>query len=384
MTAQALARRTLTVLILCSMVACAPAVTPVATHSQTPVVEAPTRTPVAMSEGTPTASPKATPTQPAPPSPTASPTVAAQATATAMVTASAAPTLAPATATVLPIPAGVIPPATPASQWQPGGPDAVQRLSRYYASGVQGTIVERWFYSPALDRQVPYDIYLPPDYETANRRYPVLYMLHGGGAHRDEWLGYGLIDVADPQMRNGGLQPMIIVFPQGDTGYWTDNAGGGPRWGEYLWRDVVGQIDAAYRTAASPRSRAVGGVSMGGWGALSNSFVHPDVFGVAGAHSPSLPQDNGFRPVLGTGEEFLQKDPISLASTAAGLNSLQIWIDSGQVDEWLPRINELHNALASRGIAHTWQVNPGVHDYTYWMKHTLDYLRFYSTALARP
>jgi enterochelin esterase-like enzyme len=253
-----------------------------------------------------------------------------------------------------------------------------------YRNNLRGTITERLFYSPSLGKTEPYDLYLPPGYEQDTRRYPVLYMLHGGGGHRDEWLGYGLIDVADPAIAEGKLQPMIIVFPQGDDGYWANNAGGGPRWADYLWRDVVNHIDSAYRTLRSPAARAVGGISMGAWGALSGGFLHPDVFGVIGSHSASLPSDDGFRPVLGTGDEFKQKDPVTLAATAPGLAGLKIWIDVAIQDEWLPRNNELHHALADRNIPHVWQINPGVHDYTYWMQHTMDYLTFYSSALAGP
>ena len=121
---------------------------------------------------------------------------------------------------------------------------------------------------------------------------------------------------------------------------------------------------------------------MGGYGALSNSFLHPDVFGVAGSHSASIPQDDGFRPVLGTGDEFAEKDPVTLAKTAPGLGTLKLWLDISQEDTWVARDTEVHTNLADRGIPHTWQVNQGVHDYTYWMAHELDYLRFYAGSLA--
>jgi enterochelin esterase-like enzyme len=229
---------------------------------------------------------------------------------------------------------------------------------------------------------MPYVVYLPPGYDATTRRYPVLYMLHGGGGHRDEWLGYELQLVADKAIRDGVIQPMIIMFPQGDTGYYANNAGNGPLWGDYIWRDLPRHMDAAYRTLPSARSRAIAGNSMGGWGALSNSFLHPEVFSIAGAHSPSLPEDDGFRPVLGTGEEFTRHDPVSLARTAPGIAALHIWIDTGRDDMWVPRINELHNALAERGIAHHWEIVAGDHGYTYWMQRSIDYLRFYSSNLA--
>ena len=229
---------------------------------------------------------------------------------------------------------------------------------------------------------MPYVVYLPPGYDAATRRYPVLYMLHGGGGHRDEWLGYELHTAADKAMANGAIQPFIIMFPQGDTGYYANNAGNGPRWGDYIWRDLPRHMDAAYRTLPSARSRAIAGNSMGGWGALSNGFLHPDVFGVVAAHSPSLPRDDGFRPVLGTGQEFASHDPVTLATTAPRLDTLRIWIDVGRDDTWTPRVTELHDALAARGIAHHWEIADGDHGYEYWMPREPDYLRFYSSNLA--
>ena len=288
----------------------------------------------------------------------------------------------PAAPVALPTPTPLIQTIAGESLWQSSTVDAATRLSRY-TPGINGTLVERWFYSAELDRDMPYNVYLPPDYDVANRRYPVLYMLHGGGAHRDEWLAYGLVEVADREIHTGSLQPMIIVLPQGDTGYWVDNAGDGPRWGQYIWRDLVRHIDNTYRTLRMAQSRAIGGLSMGGFGALNNAFLHPNVFGVVGAHSSSLRPDDGTLPLLGTGDVYKQKDPISLAETQPGLERLQIYIDAGQEDPWLDRDIALHDALTARGIAHNWQVNPGGHDYTYWMTYLVDYLRFYGNALVR-
>jgi enterochelin esterase-like enzyme len=191
------------------------------------------------------------------------------------------------------------------------------------------------------------------------------------------------VDVADQEIRSGDIAPMIIIFPQGDDGFWTNHTGDGPRWGEYVVRDLVAHIDNTYRTLRSPAARAIGGLSMGGWGALHNAFLHPEVFGVVGAHSPSLRPDDGSLAFLGTGEEFASKDPISLARTQPGLDSLRIWIDSAQEDPWLDRDTLLHQILQDRGIEHIWQVYPGIHEWTYWHEHAIDYLRFYGNALAR-
>jgi hypothetical protein len=67
--------------------------------------------------------------------------------------------------------------------------DGVDRVSGYLGE-IDGSFHERWFYSAELDRDMPYYIYLPPDYGTAGRRYPVIYMLHGGGGDREEWVAF--------------------------------------------------------------------------------------------------------------------------------------------------------------------------------------------------
>jgi enterochelin esterase-like enzyme len=256
-------------------------------------------------------------------------------------------------------------------------------LTSPYLLPTQGTVRERWFYSPELDRDMPYYIYLPPDYGTADRKYPVLYMLHGLGGHREEWIAYGLINVVDQEITSGSLQPMIVVLPQGDKGYWTNHTGEGPLWGEYLYRDVVNMIDSTYRTIRAPQARAIGGLSMGGWGALSTAFLHPNIFGIVGAHSASLRPFDGELPYLGGAEEYATKDPLALAVAAPGIEGLRIWIDAGEEDAWAARSRQLSQELRDRGIDHILQIYPGGHDYTYWSEHTLDYVRFYGSSFAR-
>lgn len=272
---------------------------------------------------------------------------------------------------------------TPTPEPRPIEPSlALERVAPWLGP-IKGTLEERWFYSQALDREMPYWAYLPPDYGTAGRRYPVIYMLHGRGGHRDEWIHYGLVDVADREMRSGMLPPMIIIMPQGDRGFWVNHVSNGPRWGDYILDDLVAQVDTTYRTLRGPQSRAIGGLSMGGFGALTLAFTRPQVFGVVGAHAPSLRPPGSDIAFLGFGEEFAQRDPVALANTVPGAGFLRIWIDIDQEDPWLDRAKQLHDILLARKIPHIWQVFPGIHNYEYWSKHTIDYLRFYGSALAR-
>lgn len=257
------------------------------------------------------------------------------------------------------------------------GPEA--RVSRYVGP-IRGTLQNVRFYSPALDREMYYFVYLPHGYDQESRRYPVLFMLHGNSGSYEEWPGYGLVGAADRLMAVREILPVIIVMPQGDFGYWVNLAGGGPRYGDYTTQDLVRHVHAMYRVLPGPEHHAIGGLSMGGFGALSSAFRHPEIFGVVGAHSPSLPED-GSRDFLGSGAEFGKKDPIQLAARLDRLNELEIWIDVGDEDHWIQRVELLQRVLARRGIDHQWNVFPGEHWGGYWTEHIVDYLRFYDAAL---
>lgn len=244
-------------------------------------------------------------------------------------------------------------------------------------------IQEHTFHSPALDRDMSYYIYLPPDYAAnPTKRYPVLYMLHGMGGSNTEWLNYGLPGRANDMITAGQIAPMIIVLPQGDKSFWIDHADGGPRWGTYLVQDVVGEIDSHYRTLADRDHRAVGGLSMGGYGALTAAILHPDVFGVVGAHSPAAQTRDTAPSYFGDQAYFDAHDPPTLyPKYPEAARTLQIWLDIGQQDPWFPDIENLHVILAAAGIPHQWEPAPGNHGGEYWSSQVMNYLVFYSKAM---
>jgi S-formylglutathione hydrolase FrmB len=206
-------------------------------------------------------------------------------------------------------------------------------------------------------------------------------MLHGINGNYNEWVLCGLISTADELIRDGKIPPMIIALPQGDRGYYINQANGGPRWADYITEEVVPMMDSSYRTLASRDSRAIGGDSMGGHGALQLAMNHPDLFSVVGAHSPALRRQSETFPFFGDAAYFAKWDPISLAKAGTGSSSLRIWIDTGTGDPWRNRATELHQLLLAQGVAHTWHVLPGRHDPSYWQAHVGDYLGFYAAAL---
>lgn len=252
-----------------------------------------------------------------------------------------------------------------------------------YVGKIQGTLLNIRFYSPALGRDMPYFIYLPPGYDREGRLYPVLFLLHGNSGSSEEWLAYGTVDRADRMIATKGINPMVIVFPQGDFGYWVNSPwDDGARWSNYVSEDLVRHIGATYRVFQDRAHRGIGGLSMGGTGALINAMWRPDVFGVAGAHSPSLPVE-GERDFLGTGADYEQRDPISIAQTRPrlALTRLQIWIDIGDHDDGLARTEELEGILNARRIDHEFAVFAGDHEGEYWSAHIPLYLHFYDAAL---
>lgn len=249
-----------------------------------------------------------------------------------------------------------------------------------------GSLVDENFYSATIGRNFAYRVYLPPDYLSApTRRYPVLYMLHGAGGNYTEWTDSFLPEQIDRLIVADQVQPMLVVMPDDDEStYWANWDNGGPRWGDYVANDVVSIIDQRYRTFASPDGRAIGGLSMGGLGALNLAFQHPDIFGVVGSHSPSVRLEPDPTLWFLTGDNFWEHNPIWLADHTGGLEGLKIWLDVGSDDYWLPNIDSLHSALVTDGLQVDWHEFPGPHEAEYWIDHVPDYLRFYGSALQAP
>lgn len=267
-------------------------------------------------------------------------------------------------------------PGTPAA----ASPVRIEAGLSPFVGTIQGTFRQQFFYSNAIDEEYPYYVYLPPDYDTAGRRYPVLYLLHGAAASYEEWLSYGFVDVLDRLHTALEIHPMIVIFPQGDYSYWVNHADTGKRWGDYVVRNLVRHVDATYRTLPLPARRAIGGLSMGGHGALQLGFNNPNVFGVVGAHSPSLREDDGEIPLLGTGEEWVKRDPIELAEHAPQIERLKVWIDIGQDDVYYERAELLRDALVARGIQLDWHAQED-RDHGDWELYLEDYIRFYDFGL---
>lgn len=252
-----------------------------------------------------------------------------------------------------------------------------------------GRVEDRAFRSAVLAREMAMTVYLPPGYDAdASARYPVLYMLHGGSGLRSEWIDYGLLAAADRLMRQRAIPAFVIVLPQGDQEYWVDHVvdasvgANGERWGTYTAREVVSVVDAHYRTVARPEARAIGGLSMGGHGAMQLALTFPGIWSAVGAHSPSLRPYGDAPTYLGRDAEFAARDPLALVRAKPEVaRALRWWIDAGDADPWRAQTEAIARELAALGAAHAWRPLAGDHSLAYWSARVEDYLRFYAAAL---
>jgi enterochelin esterase-like enzyme len=246
-----------------------------------------------------------------------------------------------------------------------------------------GHVEVRSFYSAALDRTMPYRVYLPPGYSETTRRYATLYLLHGMGGSNKEWQDLGVAAVADRLIAAGQIAPLIIVMPEGARSYWVDQASGGQQWGRYTAVDLVSEIDATYRTITRSRSRAIGGLSMGAHGALQLALNYPNEFGAVGAHSLVLRRFDSIPSYFGSASEFAKRDPMQIVSTRGpGSCSFALWIDIGQADPWVRLAEQFESELVDLGVRHQWHLWAGDHSGAYWTAHLEDYLRFYDASLS--
>jgi S-formylglutathione hydrolase FrmB len=157
--------------------------------------------------------------------------------------------------------------------------------------------------TPALDFPVSVRVLLPDGYDAdPERRYPVLYLLHGSFDTAASWT-----DKGDAEAITAGL-PLIVVMPDtagtGDAGGWAsdwrnEGRGGPPMWETFTIGQLLPWVDANYRTRPRRGGRAVAGLSMGGFSAMSYAVRHPDLFAAAASYSGAVDSNNALvQPVI--------------------------------------------------------------------------------------
>jgi enterochelin esterase-like enzyme len=148
------------------------------------------------------------------------------------------------------------------------------------------TVVSHSFYSDALGRDWGYTIYLPSGYRQDGARIPVLYLLHGNSGDANDWLTQGhLQSAADALIAHKDIPPVAIVMPQGGTDWYVDRK---EKMESAFFGDLLPEIETHYAVSMQRGGRMIGGVSMGGFGALRYALTQPELFCGALLLSPAI------------------------------------------------------------------------------------------------
>jgi enterochelin esterase-like enzyme len=260
-------------------------------------------------------------------------------------------------------------------------------------------IEEKTVKSSLMNRNVKYTIYLPPDYETSERTYPVVYLLHGYTDDNTGWLQFGEINrLADAAIADGTIPPMIIVMPNADSSFYINSYDGKEKYEDFFIKEFMPTIEKTYRIKADRKYRGLAGLSMGGYGTLIYSLKYPSLFSAAAPLSAAVWDDNmltsipdkDYQNVLGpifgkglNGKDRLNNDwysnsVLKLVETksADDLKKVRYWIDCGD-DDFLSKGNcLLHMALIDKGVPHEYRVRDGAHTWTYWRTGIIPALAF--------
>ena len=257
--------------------------------------------------------------------------------------------------------------------------------------------------SKILQKTVRYTIYLPFDYNTSQRSYPVVYLLHGYSDDDIGWTQFGEDNfIADQEIASGKIPPMILVTPDAGTSWYINNYDGSVRYEDFFFKEFIPYIESHYRIRAGKSFRAVAGLSMGGYGALVYAMKHPELFVSCAPMSAAIRTDQqiiNFSPqrwkviesvVYGPGLKgkerltklLIENDPLHLVQTAdvKKLKSVKYYIDCGDNDHVTIGNSTLHILMTEHHIPHTFIMRHGRHNWTYWRSGLPDALEFIGKA----
>ena len=303
--------------------------------------------------------------------------------------------------------------------------------------GVRAGRVERvTFRSQALGVTKSMLVYLPPSYGDAAasaRRWPVAVYLHGSFGSETDWTAQGQLATTMDSLVASGMRELIVVMPDGDDGWWTtwhslndvaacrrvprqENADTycvpWPKYDDYVTHDVLAFTDSAYRTVPRRASRAIAGLSMGGYGAISIAARSPQLFAVAASHSgvlrPALMHDSSTFATTGsvlqrdarTRDElraasggrweriqvafgsdsvaWMARDPSRLLARLLSQHAPMpaLYVDIGTDDALLTMNRSFRDAITALQVPLTYRESSGRHDWAYWRRQLVESLQF--------
>ena len=225
--------------------------------------------------------------------------------------------------------------------------------------------------SPSLgNSDYAFAVLLPTGYDMSTRRYPVLYLLHGGGQTHTAFPSRAWFT------REASSRDMIVVLPNGGRSFFANAAGlSSARYEDLIAKDLVEYVDTHYRTLATRESRAIAGISMGGFGSALIALRHPDLFATAGPLSAPLasaradgPDAGSSRLIFGApgSEERRARDPLTLVTQLVPDTAPYFYVACGLDDSLLGASREFVQLLRTKNLPHQYVEVPGGHTWYVW------------------
>jgi len=241
----------------------------------------------------------------------------------------------------------------------------------YVASGVAMSDVT--FHSSALNRDMPYRVFLPLHVE-AGERLPVVYLLHGGNGGFRDWSN-------DSRVSEYAAQGLILVMSEGEFSYYMNSAERPEdKFEDYTFIDLVSDVEARFPVAKTREKRAIIGISMGGFAALKIAFTKPELFGFVAAFSPSIDIVHRHFNIRRWGEwtrigrifgpwgsaQRDSRDPLKLVLSADPAKTPYIYLTAGENEPLLEPNRRFVGRLEERHFQFEFHTQPGGHDWNEW------------------
>jgi len=252
-----------------------------------------------------------------------------------------------------------------------------------------GKVIESLTFSSKSGSKMNYSVYLPMDYATSQRSYPVVYLLHGYSDDETGWIQFGEAGrIADKGIADGKIPPCILVIPDGKVTWYCNSYDKMNLWEDNFINEFIPFIEKEYRIRPRKEYRAIAGLSMGGYGALKLSMRHTDLFSCCFALSSGTFTDKEitdqkdadyeryFGNIFGSGltgearlsEAWKANNPLDLIHSVPidKLKSVRYWIDCGDDDFLFNGNSTLHIEMRQLGLPHEYRVRDGGHQWSYW------------------
>jgi len=228
----------------------------------------------------------------------------------------------------------------------------------------------------------------------------VLYFLHGLGENEQALFKMGGWGLVEDLRRQHKITDFLIVTPEAKATFYVNSANGKMRYNDFFLHEFMPLIESKYRVRRERDSRAVTGISMGGYGALHFAFAYPELFSAVSAESAALmtaspeelnatlrsgtPMSNLLGSVFGNPIDvahWRENDPLILAhKNRAAIRHLAIYFNCGRDDQFEFELGaeNLHRELDAEGIKHEFHIYPGDHSASYFLAHLAEVIEFHS------